>query len=77
MASKGENETLINIDHDTHTLHVYSTKRAWWTRCEKLGMKVVGEFSDRSGRVVAMKFESPLAKVKGGIRKVGGRKKKP
>ena len=76
MALKGENETLISIDHDTKMLHVYSTSRKWWSRCQKMKMTLVKEFTNKSDRVVAMRFVAPLSKVTGSLRRGGVKRRK-
>jgi hypothetical protein len=76
VATKGENETIILIDHDEHTVSVYSTRRRWWTRCKALGMEVEKETHGNDQRVVAMEYRAPLSKVKAGLRRGGMKRKK-
>ena len=48
MAAKSEQETHYHHEHGANLIHVYSTQRGVWARCERLGLREVAR--DRYGR---------------------------
>ena len=58
-----EAETIIRIDHGNNMVYLFSTRRGWWNKANRLGMKLTRTTRDKRGGIIAKDYEATLASV--------------
>lgn len=61
---KYEIETVINFNAEEENGTVYSCMSFWWTKCEKLGLKLKEEYKNQKGKIIAKTYYIPKKWIK-------------